>query len=58
VLLREPLIAVLREPLVPRAQPPEIERELAASLALRQGRATVLTGVRRSGKSTIQAQLD
>jgi len=57
VLLRDTLLAVLREPSVPQTPPPEIERQLAARLAVRGPQATVLTGVRRCGKSTLQAQL-
>ena len=40
-------------------QPPgrEVARALAAELTLRLSHATVLTGVRRCGKSTLQAQL-
>ncbi len=41
-------------PLVP---PPEVDRSLLDALPLRQGRALVLTGVRRAGKSVLQAQL-
>jgi len=37
--------------------PPEIERQLAARLAVRSSQALVLTGVRRCGKSTLLAQL-
>lgn len=48
---------MLRDPLLPAVQPPEVARDLAAELVLRPGRATVLTGVRRAGKSTLQAQL-
>jgi hypothetical protein len=36
---------------------PEVRRDLAAGLRLRASHATVLTGVRRCGKSTLQAQL-
>lgn len=50
-------MTVLRDPLLPRAPPPEVERELVASLTLQPGRATALTGVRRAGKSTLQIQL-
>lgn len=57
MLLRDTLAAVLETPLLPRTPPPEVDRELAANLTLRPSRATVLTGVRRSGKSTLQAQL-
>jgi hypothetical protein len=57
VLLRDTISGVLRNPLLPQALAPEVERELAATVALQPGRATVLTGVRRAGKSTLQAQL-
>lgn len=57
MLLRDTLSSVLRDPLAPSAPPPEIDRELAADLAIRPGRATVLTGIRRAGKSILQAQL-
>jgi predicted AAA+ superfamily ATPase len=36
---------------------PEVPRHLASTLTLRASHATVLTGVRRSGKSTLQGQL-
>jgi len=36
---------------------PEIARELAGTLPTRSGQALVLTGVRRAGKSVLQAQL-
>jgi uncharacterized protein len=48
---------VLRDPLLQAVPPPEVERDLATALAVRPGRATVLTGIRRAGKSTLQAQL-
>lgn len=57
MLLRDTLSAVLKDPLLPKTPPPEVDRELANSLTLRPSRATVLTGMRRSGKSTLQAQL-
>lgn len=57
MLLRSTLESVLRDPFV--APPPghEVPRELAADVTLRPSHATVLTGVRRCGKSTLQAQL-
>jgi hypothetical protein len=57
MLLRSTLESVLRDPFP--APPPnrEVPRELAAELALRASHATMLTGVRRCGKSTLQAQL-
>jgi len=48
---------VLRDPLLPDPAPPEIARELGASITLTTGRATILTGIRRAGKSTLQVQL-
>jgi len=57
VLLRDTLKAALQAQDLPHVQPPEVPRELVAALSLRPERATVLTGVRRSGKSTLQAQL-
>ncbi len=48
---------VLREAAPPSAPAPEVERELAGRLPARPGHAVVLTGVRRSGKSILQAQL-
>lgn len=50
-------MAVLREPHLPAAAPPQIPRALAGELDLRADRALVLTGVRRAGKSTLQLQL-
>jgi len=43
-----------RPPVVP---PPEVARELVATLPLRSRQAVVLKGVRRSGKSVLQTQL-
>jgi predicted AAA+ superfamily ATPase len=57
MLLRSTLEAVLRDPVVPRPPSREVPRTLAPELKLRPGSATVLTGVRRCGKSTLQAQL-
>jgi len=48
---------VLRDPFLPPVPAPEVKRELVAGLELRASMATVLTGVRRCGKSTLQAQL-
>jgi predicted AAA+ superfamily ATPase len=50
-------LQALKSPLLPEAAPAEIGRELAESLPIRRSHATVLTGVRRSGKSTLQRQL-
>lgn len=41
----------------PEAPAPEIAREIAPSVPRRSGQAIVLTGVRRAGKSILQAQL-
>jgi hypothetical protein len=57
VLLQDTLAAVFEQPLLPPAPAPEVERELAASITLRRSHAIVMTGVRRSGKSTLQRQL-
>lgn len=57
MLLRDTLTAVLRNPLAPPPPPREVERHLVASLTVSGSQATVLTGVRRCGKSTLQAQL-
>ncbi len=43
--------------MMPSTPQHEVERQLLADLAVRSARATVLTGVRRCGKSTLQAQL-
>jgi len=48
---------VLREPFVLPPPGREVRRELAATLKLRASHATVLTGVRRCGKSTLLSQL-
>lgn len=57
MLLRDTLLSVLREshPSVPA--PPEVERSLTKTLPARSSQAIVLTGVRRSGKSTLLGQL-
>lgn len=57
MLLRDTLAAVLRNPLAPPLPPQEVERQLVSGLTLSRTLATVLTGVRRCGKSTLQAQL-
>ena len=44
-------------PALPVPPEPEVSRALASVLVLRPSHATVLTGVRRCGKSTLQAQL-
>ena len=57
MILRSTLESVLRTPFVPPPPGQEVPRTLAAELTLRPSHATVLTGVRRCGKSTLQAQL-
>lgn len=57
MLLRSTLEAVLRAPVLPAPPEPEVSRGLSPALVLRPSHATVLTGVRRCGKSTLQAQL-
>lgn len=57
MLLRNTLSAILRDPLFPFLPQREIERRLVAELVLKGAHATILTGVRRCGKSTLQAQL-
>ena len=57
MLLRDTLSVVLRSPLTPAPPQREVERHLVSGLALRSSEATVLTGVRRCGKSTLQSQL-
>jgi hypothetical protein len=57
VILRDTLASILKDQ--QPAAPPEqqVPRELARSLPRRSSQALVLTGVRRCGKSTLQAQL-
>jgi hypothetical protein len=57
VILRDTLEAILREQQPVDIQGPEVERELTQALPSRSTQALVLTGVRRAGKSTLQAQL-
>jgi hypothetical protein len=56
-VLKETLSEVLKTQNLPPAAPHEVERALLADLETVPGFATVLTGVRRCGKSTLQAQL-
>ena len=44
-------------PVLPAPPEPEVSRSLSPAPVLRPSHATVLTGVRRCGKSTLQAQL-
>jgi predicted AAA+ superfamily ATPase len=57
VFLRDTLLAVLRDqrPVAPPA--PEVARELLAALPGQSSQAIVLKGVRRCGKSCLQAQM-
>ena len=57
MFLRDTLAAVLRDQRPLETPGPEITRELAAALPGRSNHVLVLTGVRRSGKSVLQAQL-
>jgi uncharacterized protein len=57
MLLRSTLEAVLRTPILPSPPDPEVPRALASTLEMRPSHVTVLTGVRRCGKSTLQARL-
>lgn len=57
MLLRSTLEAVLSSPNLPVPPDSEVTRTLSAALDLPPSHATVLTGVRRSGKSTLQIQM-
>ncbi|MBI4701036.1 MAG: ATP-binding protein [Deltaproteobacteria bacterium] len=57
MFLRDTLLEVLGDPRLPARPEPEVARELMDELPRRSGQAVVLTGVRRSGKSVLQAQL-
>lgn len=50
-------MSVLRTPFVPLVPKHEVERSLTGRIKVRGAQATILTGVRRCGKSTLQAQL-
>ena len=56
-MVKETLLEVLKTQGLPPRLPREIDRALLPELAPAPGMATVLTGVRRCGKSTLQAQL-
>jgi predicted AAA+ superfamily ATPase len=56
-MLKETLLEILKTQDLPPQAECEVERSLMADLAPAPGFATVLTGVRRCGKSTLQAQL-
>lgn len=57
MILRNTLLSILGNPYMPSAPHPEVKRRLLADLTVRGSQATVLTGVRRCGKSTLQTQL-
>ena len=57
MLLRDTLLAILRDQRPSAVPGPKIRRELTTALPNRSAQALVLTGVRRAGKSTLQAQL-
>jgi predicted AAA+ superfamily ATPase len=57
MLLRSTISAVIETQHLARVLQPEVERHLLASLPGFAGKAVVLKGVRRSGKSTLQLQL-
>jgi predicted AAA+ superfamily ATPase len=57
MLLRNTLLSILRDPFMPSPALHEVQRELVGKLGLRGSYTTVLTGMRRCGKSTLQAQL-
>lgn len=57
MILRSTLLSVLSDQRPPAAPETEVVRALAGRLPRRSVQALVLTGVRRSGKSTLQAQL-
>jgi len=56
-MLRETLLEILKTQELPQPAPYEVKRAMMAELTAVSGMATVLTGVRRCGKSTLQAQL-
>jgi len=57
VFLRDTILAVFKDQRAPEAPAPEVKRTLAERLPPRSTQALVLTGVRRCGKSILQAQL-
>jgi len=56
VFLRDTLLEILNDQ-KPPAPEGEVSRELAREIPVRSSHALILTGVRRSGKSVIQAQV-
>ena len=57
MFLRDTLVGVLKDQRPPAPPNPEVARELVASLPGTSSQAIVLQGVRRCGKSNLQAQL-
>ncbi len=57
MFLRDTLAGILADQRPSETPAPEIPREIASTLPVRSGQALVLTGVRRAGKSVLQAQL-
>jgi uncharacterized protein len=57
VLLRDTLLAIVKDQRPPTPAVPEVARELAASIPVRSVEAIALKGVRRCGKSVLQSQL-
>jgi uncharacterized protein len=57
VFLRDTLLAVLKDQQPPAPPKPEVVRELVAALPGASSQAIVLKGIRRCGKSILQAQL-
>src|SRR5437773_145987 len=57
VILRDTLLAVLKDQRPADTPSPEVLRELGAAVPARSTHALVLSGVRRAGKSVLQTQL-
>ena len=57
MFLRDTLLDVLKDQRPPAPPQPEVARTLVASLPAASAQAIVLKGVRRCGKSSLQAQL-
>lgn len=57
MLLRDTILSTLKDPRPPASPKPEVTRDLLGKIPDRSAQALILTGVRRSGKSILQAQL-
>ncbi len=57
MFLRDTLEEILKDPRPPAAPDPEVQREVIRRIPASSAQAIVLTGVRRSGKSILQAHL-